>query len=65
VNRSYGFTYNGSWKEGIINGQGQMVYVNNSIYIGEFKEGFRDGKGTFIYNDKDLYTTGANKSIAA
>ena len=39
-------TYTGEFKDGLIHGQGKMVYQNGDVYEGTWKESVRHGQGT-------------------
>ena len=44
-----GFTYEGEWQNGEINGQGIATYVSGDVYEGTFQNGKRQGTGTMRY----------------
>ena len=45
------FIYDGSWSQGLQEGQGTMLTKGKSTYIGEFKQGEISGLGTLHYTD--------------
>ncbi len=40
-----GFRYEGSWKEGEIDGEGVATYANGDVYTGHFTAGKRQAPG--------------------
>ncbi len=44
-----GFSYQGPFKEGKFEGQGELIFKNGPRYIGEFKEGFFNGQGELTW----------------
>ena len=46
-----GARYEGSWKDGGVNGCGESSYVNGDFYEGEFREGLKHGLGCLTYAD--------------
>ena len=50
-----GRTYEGEWKMGNPNGQGEFIYPNLGKYVGEFKDGFPHGKGEFTWSNGRKY----------
>jgi hypothetical protein len=54
VIKGEGFEYNGSFKIGLMHGNGSFVY-NNESYDGQFTNGKRNGIGKMIFSNKDEY----------
>ncbi len=50
-----GSSLTGTQKDGLLSGNGILVYKNNSMYIGEFQNGGPTGSGTRFYNDGGIY----------
>ena len=46
---SEGFTYDGEWANGEIDGDGVATYANGDVYTGSFIKGRRQGEGTMRY----------------
>lgn len=42
-----GASYQGTWKNGQLEGNGKYTYPNGDVYEGTFKEDKMDGFGTF------------------
>jgi hypothetical protein len=42
--------YDGSYKNGMRNGKGTMVYDNGDKYVGQWKDDKRNGTGTFYFH---------------
>lgn len=47
--------YFGNWKNNLEDGEGEEIWIDNSIYKGEFKEGFKQGHGILILPDGSEY----------
>ena len=47
--------YEGSFKNGLMDGQGKYTYPNGSFYEGNWEKGQRSGKGYFISTTGDRY----------
>jgi len=47
--------YEGSFKNGLMDGQGKYTYPNGSIYEGNWEKGQRSGKGYFMSTNGDKY----------
>lgn len=52
---SNGDTYQGQWKNGLMDGKGLMIYQNGNRYDGEWKAGQRHGKGKLSYRSGSFY----------
>ncbi|TNV84187.1 hypothetical protein FGO68_gene4901 [Halteria grandinella] len=50
-----GRTYEGEWRDGKSNGQGNETYADGGTYQGEFKDDKRHGHGKIVYADGDIY----------
>lgn len=50
-----GTQYQGMWKNCIKEGQGKLVYADNSCVTGEFKDDQPEGKCTKTFNDGSVY----------
>lgn len=48
-------TYNGTFREGKIEGEGEMKWADGREYYGQFRDGKEDGEGTFKYATGNLY----------
>lgn len=48
VDQKNGYYYKGTWKDGILNGQGEMKN-RDGVYSGNFVNGKKEGQGTMIY----------------
>jgi antitoxin component YwqK of YwqJK toxin-antitoxin module len=44
-----GDVYEGEFRNGLLNGQGMMIYPDGEKYVGEFKNGNRNGQGTITF----------------
>jgi len=51
-----GDIYIGSWREGLMDGNGELRYCDGDVYTGHFKNGKREGRGRNVYADGDEYT---------
>ena len=47
--------YEGDWKQGLWDGNGDLFYPDGDFYSGEFKEHEFSGYGTYIYSDGAKY----------
>lgn len=47
--------YNGDWKNGVPDGEGEEVFANGNSYTGGFKKGLKSGNGVFKWNDGKIY----------
>lgn len=47
--------YDGTWKNGKMEGKGKFVYPTGGVYEGEVKDGRRHGKGSYAYPNGRLY----------
>lgn len=47
--------YKGNWKDGIMNGKGEMLIIDQEKYVGEFKNGEYHGIGILAYPDGGSY----------
>lgn len=48
--------YKGKLSEfGYLDGDGQYLYLDGSVYIGTYRRGLRQGQGKFIYSDSSYY----------
>ena len=50
-----GETYNGDWKNDVIDGKGSLNYPEKGKYTGEYKGGKRQGTGVFVWTNGDKY----------
>lgn len=50
-----GERYIGEWSNGVMEGQGTMLYAGGARYIGSFAGGRRNGQGTYYYVDGKRY----------
>lgn len=50
-----GERYIGEWCNGVMEGQGTMLYAGGARYIGSFAGGKRNGQGTYYYVDGKRY----------
>lgn len=57
-----GVFYRGEWKNGKLDGSGEIVFANGRKYEGEFREGFFNGKGKMFNADGSLYYDGEFKN---
>ena len=48
-------TYQGQFRDGKIDGEGEMRWADGKEYWGQFKDGKEDGEGTFRYANGNLY----------
>ena len=49
------FNYQGRWKEGKMEGAGQMAYVDGSVYSGDWVNGRRCGSGVLTFQKGHVY----------
>ena len=49
------FCYEGSWKDGNMEGEGKYVFEDGSIFKGSFKSNFQHGKGQATYHCGTIY----------
>ena len=47
--------YNGTYKNGLKDGKGKLVWKDGQFYDGQWKDGKRNGFGKEIYGDHDSY----------
>ena len=47
--------YEGSWKDGLWDGKGEVFFPDGDYYKGEFKEHRFNGFGTYLYSDSSKY----------
>ena len=40
-----GGVFEGTWKDGLLNGPGRATYPDGSVYVGDFVNGQRQGQG--------------------
>jgi hypothetical protein len=52
---SDGFTYEGSWAQGAMEGRGSATYPHGQIYNGLFSNGRREGRGTILFTNGAVY----------
>jgi hypothetical protein len=50
-----GRIYEGSWKDGKMSGQGNLMYEDGNEYNGEFMDDCRHGYGVFTWKDGKRY----------
>lgn len=50
-----GASYEGSWKQGLKNGEGKLKTKNGDYYIGKFRADRIEGYGTMYYSDGKVY----------
>lgn len=50
-----GGSYEGSFKNGSIEGYGTFTYKNGDVYQGQFRQGIKHGKGQYKYANGDIY----------
>eukprot|EP00732_Lithocolla_globosa_P001379 Lithocolla_globosa_v1_NODE_676_length_3461_cov_5.990018.p1 type:complete len:977 gc:universal NODE_676_length_3461_cov_5.990018:519-3449(+) len=53
-----GLRYEGSFLNGLYEGQGEITYPNGNHYKGTFKSGRREGEGILTWVDKTVYVGG-------
>ena len=47
--------FTGQFRDGKIDGEGEMKYGDGREYWGQFKDGKEDGEGTYKYPNGNLY----------
>jgi len=50
-----GDSYDGKWKDDLMNGRGIYNYSNRDVYYGEFVNGHREGDGLYNFSNGDVY----------
>ena len=50
-----GATYEGEWKGGFRDGQGEQIWTDGATYEGEWRDNRAYGKGKFTHVDGDIY----------
>jgi hypothetical protein len=50
-----GARYQGEWRDGKRNGQGEYTFIGGNKYVGEYKDGKRSGRGTFTFTNGNKY----------
>ena len=48
---SDGSKYVGQYKDGLLDGQGTMVWSDGSKYVGQWKDSIPNGEGTYTFAD--------------
>ena len=52
---SDGTIFRGTFKDGLLKGEGMVQWANGDIYEGDFQEGVRTGRGIIKWADGDIY----------
>ena len=52
---SLALTYEGTFRAGLLQGQGKMVAVGGDRYDGEYRDGKREGRGTYVAASGERY----------
>ena len=52
---SDGTILRGTFKDGLLKGEGMVQWANGDIYEGDFQEGVRTGRGIYKWADGDIY----------
>ena len=51
-------SYTSSWKEGVMEGYGEMMYTDGSVYTGWWHKGMRYGHGRMEYKEPEAVYIG-------
>jgi hypothetical protein len=60
-NASAGTLLRGTFRNGKLEGEGEVLQGGRTVYKGNFAEGLKHGQGTYYLNDKDYYKGGYYK----